>query len=305
MTTKYWLPVAASLLLGACGGSGGGGDSSVGDPTSTRDAVINNIDDAKRQLAALVGIAGLGDISGDGVFLKKSVSAKVAQTFECDEGSYTENEETGRTEYDNCRYSFSTFSELLDGVILDQCADGRSALINECDGAFRFELGEGNSLFLSRFTDTQSGSDLQFRARATFEDTETFGNNSERYQGTANGRLLVQDFGEGRAEVEFVFQNLSTDETYFYDDLSTTLSINGSFGTNAGEAFGNCGSGRVTIETNQAIVFDSEDITRSGQVTLRGANNTSASILFNDDGSFTVMVNGQTQTIEDFSGFCQ
>ncbi|WOD29378.1 hypothetical protein RYH70_04780 [Alloalcanivorax xenomutans] len=135
-------------------------------------------------------------------------------------------------------------------------------------GDFDYDFSNGD---LDRFTDT----DLQIDVRGPTED------------------------GQGEYRINWLVDNLTTTQDYS-DPAVITSTIEGTLLVDGGAE-------RVSITTNQPIIqsTDGSDCPSSGDVRLRGANNTHAEVKFIDANSITVTINGNAEpyTCEQFGDY--
>lgn len=288
-------PVIALLTAGlaACGGGDDGGNSG-GAISATSPANIQSPDDAAALTAAFFA---LGEIAaGEGASTQKqhavsmakggAIRAQAVTTEDCGAGgTQTFDDETGRTEYDNCRETNGESDLLLDGVETAACTAGGASANTDCMGDFTDILGESGTPLL--FRTTSPDFDLTLTLLATIR--ERFGASSNRTDIDGNFTVRADD----APTITVVFDALT-----FVDDSSMgvdTITIDGGFGTDAGERF-NCGAGLVTYDTVSPITLDNDGAPISGQVNLSSANGGAAQVTFNSDGSATVTVGGNMQT---------
>ena len=92
------------------------------------------------------------------------------------------------------------------------------------------------------------------------------------------------------------------------DQQTDSLSLDGRVVLTDNSTTANCGSGDVTVETVHALTVAQSDTSQitGGELNLTAADNSTANVVFNADGSETVTVNGvgQTYTAQQLAAIC-
>lgn len=242
-----------------------------------------------------------------------SFRTKAAETSSCEGGgTQSFDEETGRSEYDQCTHIFEfddySATETIHGVETEECAasvGGGSRYTNDCQGEFLDSYGESGTAITYDIRDNEGGnvlfSDLYTDrySEYTLGNDEGFGYSSEY-----NGRISALHRNRSSQPAVLTFTGFQIVENYF-DDGQEEYELNGTLRSEFSTAFGSCVSGTATYETTVPIRLSSNGTLSSGEFSLTNQDGDTANIVV-DDGRFVVTVDGASESyrVSDLENIC-
>jgi hypothetical protein len=310
------LALLLCLSLAACGG-GGEEDS----PSPTAASKFSSTDDVAGAISAygsaVAAFSGELDGSNSKALAKRATKAKTLQakattTENCDSGSisFTTDDSTlyaddGLSVASSCRYSFSNNSSsgtfTSNGKLADRCTD--SAQTSSACNASTIRIADGAA---GGTTLDLLGNGSNNGERFDFE-IKLKGDLSERYTSDTEDLTLSATLSFNDKVAQFsgsaVFENLRS--VYTTTATGATETLNGVVGAASNKS--RCSPGKITVRTDSALIYDSNDDTIGGQITLTDSSGGTAQISYNSDGSATVTLsNGQTRTYSraQIEAFC-
>lgn len=305
--------ILCTAVLAACGGSDGGsggtgGSASLDTPQDAAAMIVmaTALMEIGEGLDAKSGLPPLRKMTRSSA--KARHQGKAVETVQCDSGSYTFNDASGRTDYDQCRFSGTyegySFSSLTDGVTIDACASGGWEGNTDCMGEYLYTMGENGQALREEYGDSD-GEDFVFTALGSSRESEAYTATTESYDSTVNGRLTFQDRAAGQGRVELEFNNFRVRELYDWNIGQSQLSIDGRFGSNAGSALSDCNSGTATYQTTSPIVMDEQENLLSGDMIITNADGDRADVHV-ENNVITVTAGGtsRTYTQEELDALC-
>ena len=297
------------MLIGACTG---GDDESSGNSKAT---AIDTPTAGARYAAVATDFFDIGDnvsakSASHSKFRKQRISqrlgsanAKTAQSEDCElGGSYSIDRETGRSEYQNCKYTWAnqaeyTATETINGVEFYLCADsvgGGSAWSNDCMDEYVEIFGENGAPITFDFQDSD-GEDSQYGDLYTdrYRAFEIGNNEGYGFESTYNGRSFYQDRVIMSRPATFTFNNLRLIEKSYFNGRHD-FDISGTLGSDLGEFIEGCPNGSATYNTVVPISISGGALT-AGELTITNEKGDTAHLVV-DDGEFLITVNGVSES---------
>ncbi len=288
--------VCAGTLTGCGGGSGG----LTGNGGVTRNATLDNTDDAARALAAFA--LSQNDDAAGAAFDAFGRDDVCNQGGDTDDSSLSGN--TITVIFNDCQTRFTegteTVDSLLDGRLRATCNDG-IAVCNNISAT----LGNSPTPLLADARVQENGTttqdimasvsgDLDFRTIETADTTQEITTSSLRAD------VTDQQFNRS---FRLTSERLTVDIIENNNSGATSTRVNGALSLTG---LADCLNGGIDISTESPVITNDTGDTTAGNVSLTNNAGQSATLEFLSNGNVRITANGDTQiyTDSDLENFC-